>query len=667
MNAAIAFRRALIFLLVVAGAPAQALEHILEFHSAIVVNTDASMEVTETIRVQAEGDRIRHGILRDFPTDYRDRYGNRVRVAFEPLSLEIDGDAGAGGAPPWRSEPYANGVRVYFGDANRLLSNGEHTFAFRYRTTRQLGFFADHDELYWNVTGNGWNFPIDHAGATVALPGAVTPDQLKLAAYTGVKGANGRAFSASADAPSHAHFATTAKLQAREGLTIVASFPKGVVTMPGFAQQAAWFFADNMHLLVGATGVLFAFLYLFAKWWRFGRDPRARVVMPQYEAPEGFTPAGLRFVEKRDYDDICFASDLVDVGVRGGIEIRRDGNLYTLRKTTNADLGALPLAEAKIRSALLDATDEIALAAENRDCIVGARLAHRSEIDRQCGGEKYFRMNRAALRPAMWTAVLALIAMNWMAGMAMHDARGQTIPVFVLIFPLLIILIAAGAALRLCVYIGNAWSRSAARGSHAGALLRTPFAAVGLLVCLAVCSLAGWFAGAPGMLLALATELLFLVFYFLLPAPTQAGRDLLDRIAGLRMYLGVAEREDLERMQCPQMNEREFQRFLPYALALDVAKTWTNRFAVAVGPAAAAAAFASWTWYQGSYDSASSFGDFGSNFSDDIGASLTNAISSSSFAPGSSSGSSDGGSSDNGGSSGGDSGGGGGGGGGDGW
>ncbi len=112
----------------------------------------------------------------------------------------------------------------------------------------------------------------------------------------------------------------------------------------------------------------------------------------------------------------------------------------------------------------------------------------------------------------------------------------------------------------------------------------------GLLICAAVCSLAGWFAGVAGMLLALATLLLLIVFYFLLPAPTQDGRNLLDHIAGLRMYLGVAERQDLERMQRPQLNAREFERFLPYALALDVAKTWTDRFAAAVGPAAAAAA-----------------------------------------------------------------------------
>ena len=63
---------------------AQADERILAFRSEITIAADGSMQVAETIRVRAEGDRIRHGIYRDFPTDYRDRYNNRVHVDFEP-------------------------------------------------------------------------------------------------------------------------------------------------------------------------------------------------------------------------------------------------------------------------------------------------------------------------------------------------------------------------------------------------------------------------------------------------------------------------------------------------------------------------------------------------------------------------------------------------------
>jgi uncharacterized membrane protein len=146
-----------------------------------------------------------------------------------------------------------------------------------------------------------------------------------------------------------------------------------------------------------------------------------------------------------------------------------------------------------------------------------------------------------------------------------------------------------------------------------------------------------------------------LLFAWLMKAPTQIGRKLLDQIAGLRLYLTVAERDELATQEMPPVDAERFHRLLPYALALGVEKNWTNRFAAAVGAAAAAQAVAQSGWYGGA--SSGSFSSFASN----IGSSFGSAISSSSTAPGSSAGGSSGG------GGGGSSGGGGGGGGGGGW
>ena len=202
-------------------------ERILDFHSDIRVAPDASMEVTETIRVRAEGQRIRHGLYRDFPTIYRDGHGTRVQVGFEPQSLTRDGSDEA-----FRDESHGNGMRVYFGAADVVLKPGEYTYVFRYHTTRQLGFFSDHDELYWNATGNGWDFPIDAASVAVTLPDAIARDAIKVEAYTGAQGAKGTAYVAQVDAPSHALFRTTRALAPHEGVTIVVSFPKGTGVLP---------------------------------------------------------------------------------------------------------------------------------------------------------------------------------------------------------------------------------------------------------------------------------------------------------------------------------------------------------------------------------------------------------------------------------------------------
>src|SRR5262245_63449902 len=150
-------RIALTLVLVLAACgPAAAVERILNFISDAVVERNGALAVTETIAVQAEGREIRRGILRDYPTSYRAPDGSRVEVGFEVLSITRNGSA-----EDWTTESLDNGVRVRIGSADRFLSTGRHEYVIRYRTTRQIGFFPDRDELYWNATGNGWTFAID--------------------------------------------------------------------------------------------------------------------------------------------------------------------------------------------------------------------------------------------------------------------------------------------------------------------------------------------------------------------------------------------------------------------------------------------------------------------------------------------------------------------------
>ncbi|MEE4331518.1 MAG: DUF2207 domain-containing protein, partial [Wenzhouxiangella sp.] len=123
-------------------------ERILDYHSDLVILPDASLEVTERITVRSLQQDIRRGIYRDFPTRYRDRFGNRVRIDFEVIEVLRDGNP-----EPWFTERVDNGIRVNTGNDDFLPGPGQYTFTIRYRTQRQLGFFENHDELYWNVTG----------------------------------------------------------------------------------------------------------------------------------------------------------------------------------------------------------------------------------------------------------------------------------------------------------------------------------------------------------------------------------------------------------------------------------------------------------------------------------------------------------------------------------
>ncbi len=209
-------------------------ERITSFDSVIQVDLSGVLTVIETIAVAAEGDQIKRGIYRDFPTDYTNRAGIRVKVGFKILSVKRDS----------RSEPYhtkrqGNGVRLYIGDKNVFLNPGPYTYSITYQTDRQIGFFADYDELYWNVTGNDWAFPIEQATATIVLPAGTAI--LQYSAYTGRQGStafNAKLVESAADEIS---FRTTAPLAPREGLTIAAAWPKGIIPEPDIKAKTSVF------------------------------------------------------------------------------------------------------------------------------------------------------------------------------------------------------------------------------------------------------------------------------------------------------------------------------------------------------------------------------------------------------------------------------------------
>ncbi len=147
---------ALLSLLLPQAAAAE--ERILSFDSQIAIQQDGTLDVTETIHVRAENVAINHGIYRDFPTHYDAPGGRRVKVGFELVSTALDGQP-----EPAKVEMLGNGVRIRIGSADRMVAPGEHNYTIRYRATRMIGRFDDYDELYWNVTGNGWDFP-DRSG-----------------------------------------------------------------------------------------------------------------------------------------------------------------------------------------------------------------------------------------------------------------------------------------------------------------------------------------------------------------------------------------------------------------------------------------------------------------------------------------------------------------------
>jgi hypothetical protein len=155
----------LCLLAVLAPLTVQAAEEIRSYHADIAIGSDGTLEVTERIRVNVEGREIRRGIFRDIPLRFEDETGRMREVGLDVVSVTRNG------ARTLHDERGSGILRVRIGDADVLIPHGEHTYEIAYRTDRQIRFFEEHDELYWNVTGNGWDFAILEASAEVRLPG----------------------------------------------------------------------------------------------------------------------------------------------------------------------------------------------------------------------------------------------------------------------------------------------------------------------------------------------------------------------------------------------------------------------------------------------------------------------------------------------------------------
>ena len=377
-------------------------ERILEFHSDITVMQDGWLEVTETIRVRAEGDRIRRGIYRDFPTEYFDQLGNRYVVDFQPLAVLRNGAPEAFHAVEDR-----NGVRTYFGHSDRYIDPGIHTYQFRYRASRMLGYFENHDELYWNVTGFDWAFPIDRGSATVRFDFELPAASIATDGYSGPYGSQSRDYSAFVDAAAVAHFEAEAPLGPLNGLTIVVMWPKGFVTEPTAFDRAAWILKDNLGLLVALAGFAGVLAYAFPVWSRYGKDPEEGVLVTRYEPPQGFSPASLRYIRQMYYDDKTLTAALLSLAVKGYLRINDLGSKHTLfRLEPGAGAPLLATGEAELYEALFKEGKRVVLEQDNHALLGAARAAHRASLVKDYK-KHYFRLNVLLSVPSILIALAA--------------------------------------------------------------------------------------------------------------------------------------------------------------------------------------------------------------------------------------------------------------------
>jgi len=395
-----------VLLALLVASPALAAEQINRFDVLIEVQRDGDIVVTETIDVTAEGMQIQRGIFRDLPRYYE----NGVRYAYDYRVLSVRRD---GRDEPYETSTEDNAYRIRIGDADVFLEHGAHRYELRYRVANQVRYFDAYDEIYWNATGNYWNFPIKGARATIVLPPGANVTQT--AGYTGALGRSGRDFSYRREGDRHV-FETTRGLAPGEGLTVAVGFEKGLIDPPSAFDRGAlwWQRFGALAILVASLGGLFFFLY--RSWERVGRDPTKGPVFPRYEAPAGYSPAAAHHIYHRGVSGHrALIATLMNLAVKGRIAIDASDKKRT-QLTLNDNVAPPPdiTPEDRALEARIFATGATKTLGQKYDAgFTTAYNAFRQALSRNYGNS-YFRWNAAyTLGALVLTIIIVIIAVNF--------------------------------------------------------------------------------------------------------------------------------------------------------------------------------------------------------------------------------------------------------------
>jgi uncharacterized membrane protein len=482
---------------------------IARFHTELRIEPGSGLIVEETLDVDFS--EARHGIYRLVPVRYTDPTGYGWSLRFQLLGV---GD-GSGGRHTARVSSSGRYMEIRIGDADRVV-RGRVTYVIRYRVGGALRSFPDHDELYWNATGHEWRTTIGAATATVHLPAALPADSLEAIAYVGAHGSRDTDVTIEASKPGVLEYDAGRALRPHEGLTVVASWPRGHVRFPGPAARAGAFVADNWI----ALAPLAAFAFLWRRYRRGGRDPGgAETIMVRYQPPNGMTPGGMGAIvdERVDLRDIT--ATLVDLAIRGYVTIRseprprllglsqRDETVFERRR--DAPPAALQEHEQKLLDGLFEDGDRVEMS-DLREQFYRRIPGITKALYERLARDGYFVSNPERVRRRWLLLGLGAGVVTVVAGLVWVAMRGGVMPNGLLL-PLV-----------------------------SGVL---------------VLGLFGAFSGA-------------------MPRRTSAGVRMRGWARGFEEFVDRVERDRLERDEARGV----FERFLPYAMALGLSAKWARRF-----------------------------------------------------------------------------------------
>jgi len=520
---------------------------IRDYRSDVVVNRDGTTDVTETLRVYFEGSW--NGIFRDLSLQHKTGQGRNERLQAEVLGV-TDGD-GRGLAFD-REKPESGVLRLRISVPG--ASDAERTVVIRYRLKNAVRYFyandagGTHDELYWNVTGNKWGFPIEHVRARLTVPDGALPTQQH--AYTGYEGSTGS--EAAVDVRGQTVVAeVTRTLAPGEGLTLAVAWPAGVLARPSEAELRRKRTFSFWPLFFPPLVLVLMWRY----WWRHGRDPREQAIVVRYEPPDGMSPAEVGTLTDNSADLRDITSTMVDLAVRGfiGIEEVQEKHLFGLVSSTDWAFHRLSESTEGLAAHERYFMDALFSGAASGPAWQAVREASRRAAAASAAGGEVPAPDFTEAPSRQPTVRLSSLKNQFYK--SLPEIRKA-------IFTRLL---ERGYYLRRPDSVKGAWIAGGVGLAILGVVGMGVLGDAGL----------GWVDPMALLAAGIASGLIVAVFGAFMAARTESGARAREAALGFREFLDKVESDRYRRMiTSPEM----FERYLPYAMAFGVEARWAKAF-----------------------------------------------------------------------------------------
>lgn len=473
----------------------------------------------------------KHGIYRDIPYKYSDDslkgllFPDKITIKVESVT-DQDGNK-------WKydTSTYGDYYRIKIGDADKYIS-GQQTYIIKYQVKQAIGFYPEHDELYWNATGNEWPVEILQSTTRVILPANLnlTEKELKNSidsfCYTGSYSSTESECTISENLDltnPNITFEVNSELGENEGISIGVTFPKGTIKELSFLEKYWALIALNSLVCLPIP----VSILLFYIWWGKGKDKNGKgTIVPRFQPPNNISPAeaGVLFNNSVDSHDV--SAMLIDLAIRGYIKIEELPKKLLSSQDYNFTLTDKKHLELNEQELML------------LDGVFGSSFDHGTEVALSSLNNSFYKTHQK-IENSLYSSVVE---------------KG--------------------------LFFRKPWEFNELFLGFGLVMLIAPFMFIGLFI--------EW--GAVGTAIGIIVSgILTIIISRFMPQRTTKGSILLEELLGLKMYIEIAEKDRIETLQSPDSEFildkskpdweiKLFEKLLPYAMVFKVEKKWAEKF-----------------------------------------------------------------------------------------